>query len=1167
MARLGKKFVPASWCEEGREAPQRQLRGVEMLKVGPPALTAQQQVDRLKVAHNAQVALDDHLAQLEGGKDAAFWQSLRDSLAVADRQRLDQYHKEAFEPPPGYPIPEFVLNPLRPPAPASALPRLPTLHVPGGPIPAPPPPSPPSPKAKPTVPTRAARKEMSQGDSVLARALADWEGAQAASHAVDDRGKKPSKVAAKAQRKAENEANKGKTTFGPDPTAKRMALEVLAELNRACDDGCPEPLASPVDIAPSDEESEACSPKYTEADLRAATARLRYGDREIPVCVTNPLCDTYGVYYDGGKVHRVPFGPVVEEGTVMHDIVENGPGYMIVKSGKGKVHMIADACLREASVPGYRWRGAEYPPVKGVIFAPHLNNVRNNVPMDYVTGPSMAAITRISNSNYSHEPQLADFISFTNVYYYNYCCYQLSVSDEPRVRRMNGLVTTDECRQFLPQDVEEMLTREWDGKMYTVPHEECSLGFSWASTLVPRGDDLERHSLLRSDMSFGGLVGCHISENEDSDAWGLPEFDGARSSKDGYRTAFFQVHGDGQPPFVQYGRTRGNLLSGLKRVMARRPIAEKWYRSMSRRLARRVADFSETSRFFHPIQGRMLANRSKRFMQKFYSSPSVWMDDADVRAYADGAYNLDVVGTPDENELKCPLPNYLDDDVEDRMMAFTSNAMQKLVYATGRTLVQKVVDCGLNASHWLYYRGFELLLTLGASMWSREFAARMPHVKRELRKAYVMGIKRHDDRDALVYRLNGAVKAELAKYGKAPRLFVNYDAGCMYASELPEFVKVCLNGEHALSHRGAFARIHIFAKPKSEVLVQAFRDLICAAGLDNYMYALIFSDDVVYAGRMKNRLGVMKSFCFNGDIASNDSSQDAAAFLSTFLLLSRFHEKRAEVLVEQCMKPMVFRNPDNPEQSFTVKCDVPFEGSGTTLTTILNHVASFLISCNFFWLLAEGWGSVEDCYVAGAAYVGHNVTMDTCMVGEQVVAEKIQFLKRSPILGTRDGVVDYYPVKNYGCILRSLGTLDGDLQPSQLGLSQREFWHLPAQVKMELFVGGVVGGDCNEPQSRLMNAFRERFPSGKSMGPTSASDIVTEPHDFSDVVLIEDSLLRRYGATQTQLDQLCNVVRHMRTGMSIVDQFAARAYAVDYGVKAADGVVVYLPEGARVSAF
>lgn len=483
--------------------------------------------------------------------------------------------------------------------------------------------------------------------------------------------------------------------------------------------------------------------------------------------------------------------------------------------------------------------------------------------------------------------------------------------------------------------------------------------------------------------------------------------------------------------------------------------------------------------------------------------------------------------------------------------------------------------------HWLYYEGYRRFLTCMEPILSRQFNANIPHVKRALRQAYVNGVLLHEDEDCMVRRMNACVKMEFAKTGKVPRLFVTYGAGCMYANELPEYAKIMLDGdEEALSgmcvdmtagpRAGTCGNLtytmHVMAKPSSTRLTEMLRAAIDAMKVDNHVCVLVYSDDTVYTGRIN---GV--DFATNVDIASCDASQGPLVFSLTGALLSKFHPGRAQKLLEQCTRPLMIENPNDRAEQIRIDFYSAFEGSGTVLTTILNHIASMLIGYSAIGFLAKmvdmyGPGidpsksralreDVGNMIQLGAFSVGHHVTVEHCGGLDSPIIEKIQFLKRSPLLCS-DG--SYHAVLNYGCLLRSFGSVMGDLTSEQIGVGVEEFRNMTWQEKMDTFLAGVVRGLVNEPASALLDALRERFLSGTHLNGYLGGAVVTDPSrnlelswsdaKIGDLRIDPGSLSARYEITSDDLNELCSHIKQLLIGDESTTKAAAQFYRMDYGV-------------------
>jgi hypothetical protein len=470
------------------------------------------------------------------------------------------------------------------------------------------------------------------------------------------------------------------------------------------------------------------------------------------------------------------------------------------------------------------------------------------------------------------------------------------------------------------------------------------------------------------------------------------------------------------------------------------------------------------------------------------------------------------------------------------------------------------VDAIQNTKHWAYYTSYVNFLEWADEYTGRLYASNIRHVRKKLRQQYVNGVLLHTSEDIMVTRLKACVKKEWAKRGKVPRLFVSYDAGCMYANELPEFVKVCMSKPFYFP-RGTLSKtlevtIHIMAKPKEDSMSKMFQEMIDATCTLNSMTVVIYSDDSVYSGNIDG-----KPFGFNVDISSCDSSNCSLTFAATGTLIANFNEDHAIGLIKQCMLPVTLLNPSDIREKIMIEFHSAFEGSGTVLTTILNHVASYLIAASCA-VQMDLWDEPDDAIQHGASLVGHVVTVENWCDGTPVY-EKIQFLKHSP-LRRADGA-GWVPCLNYGCIFRSLGSVDGDLNAVHLGMSQSDFAVLPWADRFKQFVGSVVRGMVHEPASRVLSALRERFGNAgvtvnkfsyeeelMSAEQYSAAGVdlecLTFGADCGNIHVDESSLCRRYDITSADLDDLIAGIQSIRVGGDCVTEAVTRFFAVDYGL-------------------
>jgi hypothetical protein len=371
----------------------------------------------------------------------------------------------------------------------------------------------------------------------------------------------------------------------------------------------------------------------------------------------------------------------------------------------------------------------------------------------------------------------------------------------------------------------------------------------------------------------------------------------------------------------------------------------------------------------------------------------------------------------------------------------------------------------------------------------------------------------------------------------------------MYANELPEFVKLCIDGMHVFNRNNKTMAVYIMAKPRSETLDHLFSLLKEALSTESFCQAIIYSDDSCISGKNGD------SFGYNVDISSNDSSQDVPAFLAAYLSMGGFHEARAEGLIDQCLLPILLCNPESRDEMVKIKFDGPFEGSGTVLTTILNHYASLMIYLAFFHLWTEGELGVEDCIRQGASLVGHVVTVEP-WGHSGVDINKAQFLKRSPDGATMRSCI------NLGCLLRSMGTLDDELTPTQLCVSNPEFVAMTMNQRMMRFFSSVMEGWKNEPSNSILNALRERFNSDHSVVEVveklkhdSLKYVLPESVDYSST-FSDVGIIARYGLSSDEISDAVELIRNIQLGQVVSCTAFSKIYHVDYGLPLPDGLVV-----------
>lgn len=561
-----------------------------------------------------------------------------------------------------------------------------------------------------------------------------------------------------------------------------------------------------------------------------------------------------------------------------------------------------------------------------------------------------------------------------------------------------------------------------------------------------------------------------------------------------YRTQFFRLRGDKN--FVQYDNTGHNMIAGLKRIDGAR----------------------DNEDILSGNQLGVVANL--RHVIGWRSSFIATDDQVEVIA-------LHLLGSEDQ----------------DKATAWLLPGIQKLVGEVSRSrislldTVSRTSDAILDASA----TASGLVHSALDSAWAyiaRDHMANVPHVKRNLRKAYVKGEQVHTTTGILCPRVAANVKNETAKPGKPSRLFISYGAGCMYANHIPDLVKTCINGTHTFFTGEGYPKmkldVWILAKEPDKQLKLVFESLQAAACCPNYMLVVIYSDDMVCAGSVDG-----KSFMYNLDIKSCDSSNAELIFEIIYNMNANFSLDYANGLMQQCQQPIHMVNPSDTSEEFILHLTRAFEGSGTVLTTILNHIASYCIALSIGYYMTRL--APEQAITNGAALVGHMVTSEHALS-----VEHLQFLKYSPILATRGTVRKLIPMRNLGAILRNLGSIDGDLLPKHLGMSPSEFSALPNAKRMDLFFGAVINSYKNEPQSQVMQALRIRFPFAGSVPDYQSPHAITSTIDYSDWIVDESSLCVRYGVEN--FNDLSLVIGNLEVGDTYTLSSLAAIFRVDYSL-------------------
>lgn len=494
------------------------------------------------------------------------------------------------------------------------------------------------------------------------------------------------------------------------------------------------------------------------------------------------------------------------------------------------------------------------------------------------------------------------------------------------------------------------------------------------------------------------------------------------------------------------------------------------------------------------------------------------------------------------------VPEYTYADVRDicetykPLTTFYYNWSCKMVNTIGEALV----DFSYNASSYVRYTAYTFWQSCQIPLlWRTEWSA-LPSPKQLERQRMVQGtILEANVQVAVVISVKDEIAKNSGNTPKMPRLFTSYGIGCCVAPGLPDVAKKHMNGWYMFNIGDLKVCLIAYTLPKTTELELLFNELIHATNrTDNYLCVAFYSDDSCYAGCVG---GVR--FGYNVDISSCDASNGVPIFYATTAMLSGLDSELAAKLLEQCCQPLRFNVKEDPHKNFKIKPPGVFEGSGTVLTTVLNHNASVgnAICTGIQIARLLGIGSPIDVARAiefGASMVGHKVTVSSIEVDGVLEPSKFQFLKYSPMLAKgKDGVERYIPARNSGSIVKGFGQLKEAMQARQIGVDSATFSMMTMSEKFTKFLSGVVAGYCNEAETPLLAALRTRFPLKETKIDTDF--ILVQPDGcYSDMVISGASLRARYG-----IDDFSDMVRillDLQVGDIVTDYALETFMVVDY---------------------
>lgn len=517
--------------------------------------------------------------------------------------------------------------------------------------------------------------------------------------------------------------------------------------------------------------------------------------------------------------------------------------------------------------------------------------------------------------------------------------------------------------------------------------------------------------------------------------------------------------------------------------------------------------------------------------------------------YASTFLDWDFVYTINKYPALATVPNYTYMDVLDicKLYKPLTDFYDSWSVKMGNTLGESLVDITYNTLNVIKYNVYTYWQSMQMPLLVRTEWASLPGPKKMERQRMVQGtILETNIQDKVIISVKDEIAKSCGHESKMPRLFTSYGVGCCLAPGLPDVAKKHMNGWYMFNVGSLPVCIIAYTLPKTTELELLFDELISATmRSDNYLCVAFYSDDSCYAGCIN---GVR--FGYNVDISSCDSSNGVPIFYAVTSMLSSLDSEMAPLLLQQCCQPLKFNVPGDPSKNFSVKPASVFEGSGTVLTTVLNHTASVGIAICTALVLTRKVHSrevidIKQAIIDGGLLVGHKITVCSIEVDGVLEPSKFQFLKYSPMLAQHkvSKVEKYIPVRNFGCIVKGFGQLKEPMQGRQLSVSTGAFSMMTMSEKFDKFLSGVVRGYCNEPSSPLLSALRTRFSCQVDLVTTDFV-LVEQNGDYSTYDVLPSSITARYGLENTA--DMVRTILDLQVGDVVTDYAMETFMVVDY---------------------
>jgi len=417
------------------------------------------------------------------------------------------------------------------------------------------------------------------------------------------------------------------------------------------------------------------------------------------------------------------------------------------------------------------------------------------------------------------------------------------------------------------------------------------------------------------------------------------------------------------------------------------------------------------------------------------------------------------------------------------------------------------------------------LRDLSDDLFERQKFTHLPSAKRRIKLLALIDVINSSDYSLFVTHIRGKLKLyEKAKPGKNPRLIGDYTTpGSLLAGYLCEIAKSAFVGCHDSYSEYGFdvcGMYSEFVKSTDSVTLDRVGNMLMT---DNRNMHFHHSDDSLF--KLDGKL-------YELDISSCDSSNGQPIFdIVSWLFDDTQYKDVIDRCIKQCSLCLKVRDPCNNLNSVKLRGIRPFEYSGSTLTTLLNEVASTLIGIQISYDKSS-----NSCDVINSAMsVGYNVTL--------VLRDNMS--QATLLKNSWDGNRSFL---NLGAILRSFGTFSGDLPGSS---------KIPLDIRCEDFCASLVLAYKHSGITSVYKALARRYCYHTGYYDDVVKKVMSYSYnsEFARGEISDDALIDRYDVTQSQIDELNYYIVNRPMFQLISLPIIDRIYFVDYGLKIVDPVV------------